>query len=101
MILIYVTTKNLAEAKMIGRKLVKEKLAACVNILPKMKSIYSWKGKIESANEVVLLVKTANRNYGKVEKRVKQLHSYTVPCVIKLPVTAGSRDYFKWIESES
>lgn len=101
MILVYVTTKNAAEAKMIGRKLVAERLAACVNILPKMHSIYRWKNAIESTNETVLLVKTRKSNYKKVEARVKQLHSYDVPCVIKLNVTAGSREYLKWIESES
>jgi periplasmic divalent cation tolerance protein len=100
-VLIYVTASTLVEARSIGKKLVEERLAACVNILPKMHSIYRWKNKVESANEVVLIVKTRNSNYKKIESRVKQLHSYDVPCVIKLNVTAGSREYLKWIESES
>ena len=101
MILVYVTTSSVREAEKIGKKLVQEQLAACVNILPKMHSIYRWKGKIESANETVLIIKTRNANFSKVEKRVKQLHSYEVPCILQIKIPQGSRDYLSWISKET
>jgi len=100
-ILIYITCANPSEADTIGRALVEERLVACVNILPGMRSIYRWQGKVETAEETVLIAKTAATRFADVEARVKRLHSYTVPCIVELPVIAGSADYLAWIAAQS
>jgi periplasmic divalent cation tolerance protein len=100
-ILIYITCANQTEADIIGRALVDERLVACVNILPGMRSLYRWQGKVESAEETVLIAKTATTRFADVESRVKRLHSYTVPCIVALPVITGSADYLAWIAAES
>ncbi|MBU2617668.1 MAG: divalent-cation tolerance protein CutA [Euryarchaeota archaeon] len=94
---VYITTSSLDEAKFIGRTLVKERLAACVNIFP-ITSIYHWDG-MQEAEEVVLLAKTTTENVKRIEQRVKELHSYDVPCIISL-VIDGSEDYLTWIKRE-
>lgn len=96
---VYVTTKDREEAVQIGTKIVEEKLAACANILDGMESIYWWKGEIETAQETVLVLKTTYSNVAKLTKRVKELHSYEVPCVVSLNIAEqeGSPDYLNWI----
>lgn len=94
----YITAKNQEEAKNIGETVVKEKLAACANIIPAIESVYWWKGKIEKEKESLLLLKTKKALVGRLIKRVKEIHSYDVPCVDIIPVTDGNQDYFKWIE---
>jgi len=93
---IYITTKDEDEARKIGKTLVEEKLAACVNIHP-MKSIYRWQGNIEEEGEVAMFVKTKARLADEVIARVKELHSYEVPCIVSLPIAKGNPDYLKWI----
>ena len=88
---------NEDEALTIARALVEEQLAACVNLITPVRSIYRWRGDIEDSRECLLLIKTSVRHYAKLEKRVKQLHSYEVPEVIAAPLTHGSADYLKWI----
>ncbi len=95
--IVYITAGSMDEAKSIGRVLVEERLAACVNIFP-ISSIYRWKDNIEEAGEFVMLVKTVTGKVKDIEIRVKQLHSYEVPCVISLKMDSGSEDYLKWIE---
>ena len=85
------------EAKFIGRTLVKERLVACANIFP-ITSIYNWEGMQEN-EEVVLLVKTTTENVKKIEQRVKELHSYEIPCMISL-VIDGYGEYLNWINRE-
>jgi periplasmic divalent cation tolerance protein len=99
--LIYITTENKKGAKKIGRELVVKKLAACVNIFGSMNSIYWWHGKIEEANEAVLIVKTREELVEKVVKKVKELHSYDCPCIISLPITGGSKEYLEWIREST
>ena len=97
----YVTTKDREEAERIGRALVEDRLAACVNILDGMRSIYRWQGKVEAATEAVLLVKTdASRSQAVIE-RVKELHSYSCPCVAVWPLSGGNPEYLDWIGRES
>ena len=95
--MVYITTSGLDEAKFIGRTLVKERLVACANIFP-ITSIYHWDGMQEN-EEVVLLLKTTTENVKIIEQRVKELHSYDVPCIISL-VIDGSEDYLNWIKRE-
>ena len=97
-VIAYITTKNIAQARKIGEVAVKEKLAACANIVPAIESVYWWKGKIEKEKEALLLLKTKKSLAGKLIKRVKELHSYEIPCVDIIPVTEGNEDYFKWVE---
>ncbi len=94
--IVYITAGSMDEAKSIGRVLVEERLAACVNIFP-ITSIYRWKDNIEEAGEFVMLVKTVADKVKDIEKRVKQLHSYEVPCIISFKLDSGSEDYLKWI----
>lgn len=96
---VYVTTKDREEAVQIGTKIVEEKLAACANIINGMESIYRWKGNIETDNECILILKTSYNNVGKLSKRVKELHSYEVPCIISLNIAEqeGNEDYLNWI----
>ncbi len=95
----YITTKNKSEAKKIGKVLLLERLAACVNIFPKMNSIYWWKGQLEEANETVLIAKTTKNKFSKLSARVKELHSYDCPCILQLEVTDGNKEYVKWLLS--
>jgi periplasmic divalent cation tolerance protein len=97
-VIAYVTAKNVGEARKLGETLVKEKLAACANIIPAIESVYWWKGNVEKGRESLLLLKTKKALAPKLIKRVKELHSYNVPCIDIIPVTDGNRDYFKWIE---
>lgn len=98
----YVTTKNKSEAKNIGKVLLQERLAACINIFDNMSSMYWWKGKsdsyrIEEANETVLIAKTTKKLFPKLSKKVKSIHSYSVPCILQLEVKDGNKEYMKWI----
>lgn len=95
--IVYITAGDMEEARKIGRILVEERLAACVNIFP-ISSIYRWKENIEEAQEFGMLVKTGSGKVKEIEKRVKEIHSYEVPCVVSLRIDEGSDDYIKWIE---
>ena len=99
--IIYSTTDTLDTARTIARSLVKEKLVACVHIIPKIESIYRWKGKIENEEEVVLIAKTVDNNVKKTIKRIKQLHKYELPDVIVLPIIGGLKDYLDYIANET
>ena len=97
--LVLVTCGSAMEAKRIAREVVKERLAACVNILPgTVTSIYRWKGKVESGRESLLFIKTSRKRLAKLQATVQRLHSYDVPELIALPIAAGSRAYIGWME---
>ncbi len=95
--LVYVTTGSVAEAEAIGRNLIEKRLAACVNILPGMKSMYRWEGKIEEAEEAVLIVKMKASLADAVVEEVKRTHSYQIPCALVLDVRSGNPAYMNWI----
>ena len=88
-----------AVADRIALALVEQGLAACVNRLAPVGSIYRWQGKIERATEVPLLIKTTRERYGSVEHAIRHLHPYDTPEIIALPITAGDAGYLRWIES--
>lgn len=95
------TISDKRKAENIARKLVYKRLAACVQIAGPIKSVYRWKGKIETAKEWVCIIKTKKGLYEKVETAIKKIHPYEVPEIIAMPITAANKDYLKWIESNS
>jgi periplasmic divalent cation tolerance protein len=98
---IYSTLDDIQDARRIATTLVEEQLVACVNIIPKVESIYRWKGKIENAEEVVLIAKTTDQNVKKTIERLKDLHSYDVPDIIVLSIVGGLKDYLDYINNET
>ena len=100
-VLVYTTWPSLVEAEKAGRQIVERRLAACVNILPGMISHYWWEGKIERAGEAVMIVKTRAALAESVRAAVKEMHSYTTPAILVLPVENVDPDYHKWIVEEA
>ena len=96
--LVLVTCPTLPEARKISRSLLHKHLAACVNIqISSVESIYRWKGKIETAREHLLLIKTTGRRLKSLEREVLRLHSYQTPEFLVLPISAGSHAYLRWL----
>ena len=100
-VLVYTTWPSIVEAEAVGRKIVERRLAACVNILPGMISHYWWEGKIERAEEVVMIIKTRAALAEPVRAAVKELHTYTTPAVMVLPVESLDPAYHQWIVTET
>jgi len=96
--LILTTSPDAETAERIGRALVAEKLAACVSILPPMRSIYRWKGKIEDNNEQMLVIKSTKERFPAIMERIKALHPYELPEIIAVPVADGLPDYLSWLQ---
>jgi periplasmic divalent cation tolerance protein len=97
-IIVLVTCASQREAQKIARALVENRLAACGNIIEShVESIYRWKGKINTACETLLILKTTRRQFAKLEEEIRKLHSYDVPEIIAMPVVAGSAQYLKWV----
>jgi periplasmic divalent cation tolerance protein len=99
MILIYITCKNKIEAKKIANFLIKNRLIACANFFP-IESIYRWQEKIVKDKEVVLILKTLEKNFKKIEKEIKKLHSYTIPCILEIPLKRVNSNYLNWLKRE-
>lgn len=97
-IIVIVTVSSEDEAKSIGQSLIEKRLAACVNTVSGLKSLFVWKEKMYNENEILLLIKSRRDLLHKIITLVKELHSYDVPEVIALPIIGGSEDYFKWME---
>ncbi len=98
--LIYVTTDGPDEARAISRALVGERLAACVNILDPMASLYWWEGEVREANETVLIAKTTADLVDALTEKVRALHSHSCPCVVVLPIESGNPAFLEWICAE-
>jgi periplasmic divalent cation tolerance protein len=96
-IVILITAASDDEAARIARALVDERLAACANILPGVRSLFFWEGRTQDEREVLMVVKTRQALLDSIVRRVKALHSYTVPEIIALPVLGGSQDYLDWV----
>ena len=94
---VLVTASSRREAEKVALILLKEKLAACVNIVPKIASRYWWKGRIEKASELLLIIKTQTSLFRRLTARIKKIHSYTVPEIIALPIAQGNPAYLAWI----
>lgn len=94
-VVLYVTCKDKEEAEKISSELLNKRLIACVNFLP-IQSSFWWKGKIDTSDEIVALLKTKKENWKKVEEEVRKIHSYETPCIMKFDVEAN-KDYEKWI----
>ena len=97
-IVVLVTCGTEDEAVEIAHALVEERLAACVNLISPVRSIYRWEGKIWDEKEWMLIIKTQKRRFEELEKKVKSLHSYSVPEIIALPIIEGSASYLNWLE---
>lgn len=95
-----ITFPTIESARQIGTLLVGKQLAACVNLLPKVESIYLWEGKMKHDAEVLAMLKTTQSRFGQLEAAVRELHPYANPEIIALGVTQGSEDYLNWVKDQ-
>ena len=99
-IVIFVTVGSSAEGERLACSLVEERLAACVNRIHGVQSVYRWEGKVEQSEEELLVIKTRKDLFAALEKRVRELHSYSVPEIIALPLIEGNEAYLRWLEEQ-
>lgn len=97
MLVVFTTTPNTEEAESLAKKIVGAKLAACVQVLPQIKSFYFWEGEVQNDSEYLLLIKTLEQNYSELESFIKENHSYDVPEVVAVKSENVSGDYFEWM----
>lgn len=100
-LVVLVTTSNREEASAIAEALVSERLAACVNIVSAVESVYRWEGRINRDNETMMIIKTIDDRYADLERRVKELHSYSAPEIIALRIERGSEQYLTWLRDST
>ena len=100
-IVVLITTSSTEEAQKLGKELVQAKLAACVNVIPEIISIFNWQDEVCQEGEVLMIVKTSGEKFLALEKKIAQGHSYEVPEIIALPIVAGSKKYLNWIHKET
>jgi periplasmic divalent cation tolerance protein len=100
-LLVLTNVPDEATAHAIARNVVERRLAACVNVLPAVRSIYQWEGKVEEASEVTMLIKSTPSGYADLEAAIREAHPYDVPEIIAVPVTAGLPAYLNWVVSET
>ena len=98
---VYMTAGSVEEAKSIGKILVGQNLAACVNLLENMTSIYNWEDKMEESQEVIMIAKTCKTLMPKLIEKVNSLHSYDCPCILELPIQGGNPDFLSWIKIQT
>jgi len=98
-IVIFVTASSKKEAQKIGASLIKQKLAACVNIIDKVDSVFFWENKVQKAKEYLLVIKSTRAKFTQIAKLIKSLHSYKVPEIIALPIIVGDKPYLRWIDA--
>jgi periplasmic divalent cation tolerance protein len=99
--MLYVTAKDREEARLIGRTVVEERLAACANLLGDIESYYHWEGRLENGSEVALLLKTRLELEPALIDRVRSLHSYSCPAIVSLPIVAGHQPFLGWLVAET
>jgi periplasmic divalent cation tolerance protein len=100
-LVVLVTTSTRDEAAAIAEAVVSERLAACVNIIPAIESVYRWEGKITRDSEALMIIKTTEERYPELERRVKELHSYSTPEVIAMKIERGSAQYLNWLRDST
>lgn len=93
------TCPNRASAEQLARELINQNIAACVNMIPEVRSFYRWQGKVESSQEVLLLIKSDKTHYHSIQKLILEQHPYELPEIIAVPIDHGFGDYFNWINS--
>lgn len=98
-IVIFITASHKKEAERIASSLVEKKLAACVNIIGGIKSVFRWQGRIDKTNEVLLIIKSKKSKFNAITRFVKSIHSYEVPEIISLPIITGNKDYLEWLDA--
>lgn len=98
--MIYITAGSKDETVMIGKALINARLAACVNIIENMYSMYIWDEKLQDANEIILIAKTTKERVPDLIEKVNALHSYKCPCIVSLPVSDGNPAFLKWVADE-
>jgi periplasmic divalent cation tolerance protein len=99
-IVVFSTAASADEAEKIARALVNERLAACVNVIPSVRSFYRWQGKIEDSAEFLLVIKSSRELFDALRASLEKLHSYEVPEVVAMPVVDGARNYLNWMDGE-
>lgn len=99
LVLVNVPDENVAHA--IARSVVEQGLAACVNLLPTIRSVYRWQGAVEEATEITLMIKTVEARYSELEVAIRGMHPYDVPEIIALPIVAGLAEYLGWVAAET
>lgn len=100
-LIVFVTTSSKREAKAIGATLVGERLAACATVVGVVESIYRWQGTVHRGREAMMIIKTTEARYARLEARIRALHSYEVPEIIGFPLTHGSLAYLQWVRTET
>jgi len=99
-VLVYITTADESEALRIGRALVERRLAACANVVPAIRSVYWWEGRLVEDGETLLLLKSRAAVLERLIAAVREMHSYSVPCITAFPVVGGNPDYLAWVSAE-
>lgn len=99
--LVYMTAGNRDEARRIGRALISDRLAACVNMIDNMRSMYRWEDEVQEDREVIIIAKTRESLVQRLTAKVKAVHSYDCPCVLSLPVAGGNQEFLDWIAEET
>jgi periplasmic divalent cation tolerance protein len=94
---VFVTSATQEEAEKIALTMIEEKLTACANIMPRVKSIYRWQRKIEKSDECVLILKIKSENFDALQKRINDIHSYECSCIVAWPIVASGPDFLKWL----
>lgn len=97
-IIVFVTCGSAKEAHRIAKTLVQRRLAACVNVMGPVKSVYRWKGRTESAAEILMLIKSTPKKFALLENEIRRLHSYDMPEIISVSILGGSKPYLRWLQ---
>ncbi len=99
--IVYTTLSDIKDARKLAHGLVEEQLVACVNIIPNVESVYSWKGEIKEDSECILICKTVDENVKKTIKKIEKLHPYELPAIVVIPIVGGLKNYLEYINNQT